>query len=109
MKALRVGALASGLVFVTSVGELRAVDTTDTRLLSQLAISAEHIAFIYDGDLWVADGNGGGARRQTTAPGVESNPAFSPDGTLIAFSGHYDGNVDVYVMPVAGGTPTRIT
>jgi len=109
MNRLKVGALASGLILVTSVAELRAVDTTDTRLLSQPAISAEHIAFIYDGDLWVAEGSGAGARRQTTAPGVESNPAFSPDGTLIAFSGHYDGNVDVYVMPVDGGTPTRLT
>ena len=43
------------------------------------------------------------------APGVESGPRFSPDGSLVAFTGSYDGNVDVYVVPTAGGVPTRLT
>src|SRR5262249_18433278 len=37
------------------------------------------------------------------------NPAFSPDGVLVAFTGEYDGNPDVYVVPAAGGTPRRLT
>jgi tricorn protease len=40
---------------------------------------------------------------------VESNPAFSPDGATIAFSAQYDGNTDVYVVPVQGGAPRRLT
>ena len=36
-------------------------------------------------------------------------PHLSPDGTLVAFAGEYDGNVDVYVVPVAGGEPRRLT
>src|SRR6185369_15935087 len=41
--------------------------------------------------------------------GIESHPVFSPDGATIAFSGEYDGNIDVYTIPAAGGVPKRIT
>ena len=85
------------------------VDPVDTKLLTQPAISASHVAFIYAGDLFVADANGANVRRLTTDDGVESNPAFSPDGNTIAFSAQYDGNVDVYTVPVAGGPPVRLT
>ena len=85
------------------------VDPLDTKLLTQPAISASHLAFIYAGDLFVADRSGANVRRLTTDDGVESNPVFSPDGKLIAFSASYDGNVDVYTMPVTGGAPTRLT
>jgi tricorn protease len=85
------------------------LDVQDTELLSQPAISNAHIAFAYAGDLWVADIDGLGVRRLTTAQGDESSPAFSPDGKLIAFSGNYDGNTDVYVVPVEGGIPKRLT
>jgi tricorn protease len=86
-----------------------AVDINDTKLLSQPAISKTHIAFVYAGDLWVANLDGKDVRRLTTDPGIESNPAFSPDGSLIAFNAQYEGNTDVYVVPVAGGVPTRLT
>jgi tricorn protease len=108
MKPARLVAL-SGWALTLTAGTALAVDTHDTRLLSQPAVSASHIAFIYDADLWIAEADGSSPRRLTTAEGVESNPAFSPDGSLIAFSGDYDGNVDVYLMPVAGGAPTRLT
>ena len=83
--------------------------TTDTRMLTQPAIGADRIAFGYAGDLWTAGLDGAHPRRLTTADGDERNPAFSPDGQLIAFSANYDGNVDVYVVPAAGGVPTRLT
>lgn len=85
------------------------VDVTNTRLLEQPAVSATHIAFAYAGDLWVAQQDGAGVRRLTSDDGVESNPAFSPDGRRIAFSAQYEGNTDVYVVPVEGGVPTRLT
>ncbi len=101
------------LLFVVAVVFLSArtprAAATDTRLLAQPAVSATQVAFIYSGDLWVADIDGSNVRRLTTDDGVESNPAFSPDGRLIAFSAQYEGNTDVYVMPVAGGVPTRLT
>jgi tricorn protease len=87
----------------------RAVDVRDTRLLSQPAVSARHVAFVYADDLWVADLDGGTARRLTSDVGVESNPVFSPDGRTLAFSAQYEGNTDVYTIPVEGGAPTRLT
>ena len=85
------------------------VDIKDTKLLSQPAISQTHIAFAYANDLWVANIDGKGVRRLTSAQGSESDPIFSPDGKLIAFNGEYDGNVDVFVVPVEGGVPKRLT
>ncbi len=83
--------------------------TTDTRLLTQPAVSKDHIAFIYSEDLWVADLDGKNPRRLTSDLGAASNPAFSPDGQTIAFSAHYDGNTDVYTIPITGGAPKRLT
>ena len=90
-------------------GELRAEpNLDDTCLLSQPAVSGKHVAFVYADDLWVADLDGRNARRLTSDTGIESHPAFSPDGKTIAFSAQYDGNTDVYTIPVAGGRmPTR--
>src|SRR5919198_5637869 len=85
------------------------VDPQDTLLLAEPDISEQHIAFVYDGDIWVANRDGSGSRRLTTAEGQESRPHFSPDGASIAFSGNYDGNIDVYVVPIAGGSPKRLT
>jgi len=86
-----------------------AVDPLDTLLLQQPDISEQSVAFVYDNDIWVADRNGGAARRLTSAPGPESAPHFSRDGSTIAFSGNYDGNIDVYIIPAAGGAPRRLT
>ena len=78
-------------------------------MLTQPAISATHLAFVYAGDLFVSDQNGGNVQRLTADDGLESNPVLSPDGRTIAFSAQYDGNVDVYTVPVTGGAPTRLT
>ena len=86
-----------------------AVDTADTRLLADPALSHDHVAFAYAGDLWVVGREGGAARRLTSHPGDETRAAFSPDGAWVAFTGTYDGNADVYVVPVAGGEPRRLT
>jgi len=88
---------------------LPATDTADTKMLTRPAVSAERIAFVYANDLWTADLEGRNVRRLTSDIGGESNPAFSPDGTLVAFSGQYDGNVDVFVVPAGGGVPKRLT
>ena len=86
-----------------------AINPLDTRMLSQPAISDNHIAFIYAEDLWIAQSDGSNPRRLTIDEGVESNPVFSPDGKLIAFSAEYDGNTDVFTVPVTGGVPKRLT
>src|SRR5258708_2976509 len=91
------------------VSAVHAQSTTDTRLLSQPAVSATRVAFIYAGDLFSAKLAGTDVRRLTTADGDESSPVFSPDGNSVAFTGNYDGNSDVYVVPALGGTPKRLT
>ncbi|MGZ5453868.1 MAG: S41 family peptidase, partial [Candidatus Aminicenantales bacterium] len=83
--------------------------TLDTKMLTRPAVSAERIAFVYANDLWTADLEGRNVRRLTSDAGTESNPAFSPDGGLIAFSGQYDGNTDVFIVPAGGGVPKRLT
>src|SRR5450432_2784925 len=85
------------------------IDTKDTRMLAQPAISANHIAFIYAEDLWVANVDGTQPRRLTVDEGVESHPVFSPDGSMIAFSAQYDENTDVYIVSVDAGIPKRLT
>lgn len=78
-------------------------------VLQQPAISKDLIAFSYGGDLWTVSRTGGKAVRLTTGVGIEYSPVFSPDGTTLAFTGDYDGNVDVFTIPVAGGVPHRVT
>jgi tricorn protease len=94
--------LALGLL---TIGESAA----QTRLLRMPTISRDHVAFVYAGDVWIANRSGGDARRLTTFDGAETWPFLSPDGRTVAFSGQYDGNTDVYVVPVEGGEPTRLT
>jgi tricorn protease-like protein len=86
-----------------------AVDVQDTKLLSDPAITANHIAFAYANDLWIARLDGSDVRRLTSHPGEEHSAAFSPDGSLIAFTGNYDGNEDVFIFPATGGVPKRLT
>lgn len=101
--------LLAGACLALIAGPAQAQITTDTRLLEQPAVSGRHIAFVYDDDLWLANRDGSEARRLTTHPGNEGSPRFSPDGTMLAFTGEYDGNADVFVVPVSGGAPTRLT
>ncbi|HEY3384617.1 MAG TPA: PDZ domain-containing protein [Vicinamibacterales bacterium] len=107
---IRRSSLASGALLIALLWAVptHAIDTSDTRLLSQPAISKSAIAFVYAGDLWIAGLDGKNVRRLTSGQGA-SAPAFSPDGTLVAFTAQYEGNADVYVVPVAGGVPTRLT
>jgi tricorn protease len=106
-----VPALLLGLILALATAPTcaPAQDRADARMLADPAMSAGHLAFVYDGDLWIAERDGDGARRLTTHPGNESAPAFSPDGRWLAFSGEYDGNTDVFVVPVEGGAPRRLT
>jgi tricorn protease len=81
----------------------------DARMMRYADVSATQIAFVYAGDIWVAPRSGGVSTRLSSPRGEESFPRFSPDGSLIAFSGNYDGNLDIYVVPSTGGLPRRIT
>ena len=97
------------LLFSLSPMTSSGIDPTDTRMMAQPAISANHIAFIYAEDLWIANTDGTQPRRLTVDEGIEANPYFSPDGALIAFNAQYDGNNDIYAIPAEGGVPVRLT
>jgi tricorn protease len=90
-------------------GAANAADAPDTRLLRQPAVSKDHLAFVYGGDIWISDRDGSRPIRITAHPASEFAPHFSPDGQWIAFSAGYDNNVDVYVVPTEGGQPRRLT
>jgi tricorn protease len=68
------------------------------------------VVFTYAGDLWLASSQDGGvATRLTAHPGLELFAKFSPDGASIAFTGQYDGDEQVYVVPASGGVPRQLT
>jgi len=80
-----------------------------TRLLRFPDIYGDKVVFTYAGDLWTAPVTGGTAIRLTAHPGVELFGKFSPDGKWIAFTGQYDGDEQVYVIPAMGGVPKQLT
>jgi tricorn protease len=88
---------------------LAVAQTDKPLLLRNPSVSKTQIAFTYGGDIWTVSRDGGEARRLTSAIGSDNHPVFSPDGTMIAFTGTYAGNRDVYVMPTEGGQPKRLT
>jgi tricorn protease len=80
-----------------------------TKLLRFPDVHGDEVVFTYAGDLWKAPAAGGLARRLTAHPGVELFAKFSPDGASIAFTGQYDGDEQVYVVPATGGEPRQLT
>jgi tricorn protease len=82
---------------------------SNPHIFQRPALSRELIAFAYAGDLWTVPRAGGRATRLTVGVGIETSPIFSPDGQTIAFTGEYDGNVDVFTVPATGGVPFRVT
>ncbi len=86
-----------------------AQEVQEGRLLRFPDIHGDKVAFFYGGHIWLASTSGGAARRITSSEGRELFPKFSPDGKWLAFTGQYDGNFNVYVMPAEGGQPKQLT
>lgn len=81
----------------------------NAKLMRYVDVSETQTCFVYGGDIWVVNKNGGVATQLTNSPGEESYPKFSPNGEEIAFTASYRGNPDIYVMNIQGGVPKRIT
>jgi tricorn protease len=73
------------------------------------AISRNNLIFTAEGDLWRFNLTTNESKRLTTNHGVESHASISPDGKWVAFVGQYEGPSEVYVLPIDGGTPKRLT
>ena len=100
---------ASFIVFAAVSLFVQPVFSQQTLLLKQPSISADRLAFVYAGDIWVANRDGSNPRRLTSSPAEENSPVFSPDGTRIAFKANYENNTDAYIIPASGGQPQRLT
>jgi tricorn protease len=99
----RISALVA-TVFILSI-----TTYSQTKLLRFPDIRGDRVVFTYAGDLWTAPSSGGSAVRLTSHPGVELFGKFSPDGKSIAFTGQYDGDEQIYVVPTSGGEPRQLT
>ena len=95
------------LLILCTVGWMSMQAQVSARLFQYPDVSQTHITFVYGDDIWIAPKTGGLASRLSSPDGGESFPRFSPDGKQIAFSGNYDGNTDIYVIPSQGGVPDR--
>ncbi len=95
--------------FILSMIFVSSLSLAQTKLLRFPDIYENEVVFCYGGDLWKAPATGGTAARLTAHPGQELFPKFSPDGQWIAFTGQYDGDEQVYVIPATGGVPKQLT
>jgi len=62
--------------------------------------------------VYVRDFTSGDERLLDTGDLAATSPAFSPDGTLVAFEGYVPGVTavsDIYVVPAGGGVPAKLT
>ncbi|WP_347304114.1 S41 family peptidase [Croceibacterium sp. TMG7-5b_MA50] len=101
----RLGFAAAVSLLALAASPVRA----DTGFYQYPAVRGDLLVFASEGDLWRTARDGGTAVRLTNHEAEETDPKLSPDGTMVAFTASYDSNQDVYVMPVAGGTPRRLT
>ncbi|HSS47666.1 MAG TPA: S41 family peptidase [Thermoanaerobaculia bacterium] len=97
------------LCFAVAAGLGSGAASGQTKLLRFPDIHRDKVVFTYAGDLWTASSSGGTATRLTAHPGLELFAKFSPDGKWIAFTGQYDGDEQVYVIPATGGIPKQLT
>ncbi|HYN03681.1 MAG TPA: S9 family peptidase, partial [Vicinamibacteria bacterium] len=60
-------------------------------------------------DLWRVDADGKGARALTLSDKRDASPAFSPDGTVLAFLSTRAGDPQVFFLPTGGGEAEKKT
>ncbi len=98
------------LISLTGISANLSAQTNNQKTLCRYpTLHGNTIVFESGGSLWKVDKNGGTANRLTADNGFDIMPRFSPDGNTIAFTGSYDGNVDVYTIPAEGGMAKRLT
>ena len=107
-RVVRIGRFASGLIAVCLGGAAYA-DTSGHTLMRYPTLSGNTIVFVAHDNLWSVPRTGGTASRLTADEGRDVMPRLSPDGRWIAFTGEYQGNRDVYVIPAGGGEARRLT
>lgn len=109
MRKAAVYRLIPAIAICLGVAVLTLGATEGPLLLQTPTVSRTQIAFAYGGDIWIVSRQGGEAHRLVTGTDRLSGPVFSPDGAMLAYTGNYAGNDDVYVVSASGGQPTRLT
>jgi tricorn protease len=109
MRRLTLSLLVLALTLVPARAAGPANDNGEARLLRFPTLHGDRIVFGFAGDLYTVPARGGVARRLTSHEGYEMFPRFSPDGKHVAFTGQYDGNTEIYLIPAEGGEPIRLT
>jgi tricorn protease len=99
---------ATVLLFAALIVGAGRAEESRPLLLQKPTVNRTHVVFVFGDDLWIVGREGGDARRLTAGLHA-TDPAFSPDGTQLAFTGEAQGNQDVYVMPAGGGPARRLT
>lgn len=99
----------TGCLLGLALGLFVSAQAEEARLLRFPSTNGTDVVFTFAGDLYTAPLAGGEARRLTSHVGNEIFARYSPDGKSIAFTGQYDGNTEVYLIPAEGGEPQRLT
>jgi len=86
-----------------------AATAKEARLVRYPHYHQGRVAFSYLGDIWTANEDGSNVSRLTVHKARDVYPRFSPDGKWIAFSSDRNGNMDVFLIAVAGGAVKQLT
>jgi tricorn protease len=98
-----------GAVALTALAVTARAESSGRALMRFPTLYGNTVVFVAHENLWSVPRTGGTAARLTADPGRDVMPRFSPDGRWLAFTGEYQGNRDVYVMPAGGGKVQRLT
>ena len=101
--------LSLALLFISSISSIAGAVPAPAGYYRFPALHGDTLLFTAQGDLWKMSLRSGAAQPLTSHPGEESHAAISPDGKTVAFSATYEGPIEVYIMPIDGGRPTRLT
>ena len=99
----------SMVAMLAFAGSVAFADDAGRTLMRFPTMYGNTIVFVAHDNLWSVPRSGGAATRLNADEGRDVMPRFSPDGRWIAFTGEYQGNRDVYVMPAGGGAVRRLT
>lgn len=81
-----------------------------TAVQPSFSFSGAKVAFVKAGDVWTIAADTSGGATQLTTTGTAADPAYSPDGTTIAYSDTTGGTgADIFTVPATGGAPVHVT
>ncbi|GMV40971.1 MAG: hypothetical protein AMXMBFR64_26870 [Myxococcales bacterium] len=110
--ALRVVTLA-GSGAATTIGTGVSAVLADLDGVGRAAACGDLVAFAAPGiggqDLYLRDLVVGVTQTVTSAPGTDTDPAFSWDCQTLAFASDREGTYDLFAVPTSGGTPASLT